>query len=343
LRAKTRLIARRTAVIVAASAAFGAIASWQNETGPVVGVVAGILIGAAISGFEILLQGPWAPTVRRWPVVLLLLFRTAVYGAAFFVGVHASVALLVWSWDPILHPTRLRLLSNYTVAISFAFAFAINFALILGRLLGPGVMVALFTGRYNRPREEQRIVLFMDLRDSTQLAERVGDERFHRFLNQVFWDITDPVLESGGQIYRYVGDEVILTWPVQSGVRNARCVECVFAIADVLAVRRENYQKDFGTEPRFRAALHAGPLIVGEMGDLKREIVMLGDTMNTTARIENVCRMKEKDIIASASALRLLALPAGVSAESLGVVPLRGKTSEMELFALARGDGQSAA
>jgi adenylate cyclase len=73
------------------------------------------------------------------------------------------------------------------------------------------------------------------------------------------------------------------------------------------------------------------------MGDLKREIVMLGDTMNTAARIEGACRSLTKDVIASAAALSLFPLPAGVHAQSLGVVALRGKESELELFALARG------
>jgi adenylate cyclase len=153
----------------------------------------------------------------------------------------------------------------------------------------------------------------------------------------VFSDIADPVLESGGEIYRYVGDEIIVTWPAERGAVNGRCVECVFAVEDALLARRANYLAEFGTEPRLRSAFHAGALIVGEMGDLKREIVMLGDTMNTAARIEDACRTMARDIIASAPALQLFSLPAGVSAESLGIVALRGRESELELFALARG------
>jgi len=265
----------------------------------------------------------------------LLLLRTALYGLAFVVMVHVATALVFRSWEPILHPTRL--VSNATLVLSFCFAFAVNFAVMLARLLGSRVAVSLITGRYRRPRKEERIVLFMDLRGSTKLAEQLGDERFHGFLNQVFSDIADPVLETGGEIYRYVGDEVIITWPVEGSPRDARCVACVFAIEAVLASGRERYLSDYGAVPRLRAALHAGPLIVGEMGDLKREIVLLGDTMNTAARIENACRTLDKDVIASAPTLRLFAPPAGVRAQSLGVVALRGKETELELFALTRG------
>src|SRR5262249_51717082 len=146
-------------------------------------------------------------------------------------------------------------------------------------------LLALITGRYHRPRAEDRIVLFMDLRGSTELAERLGDERFHRFLNQVFFDLTDPILEAGGEIYRYVGDEVIVTWAVGRGAKDAACLVCWFDIVAALARRRDAYLRDYAAEPRLRAAIHAGPLIVGEMGDVKREIVMLGDTMNTASRI----------------------------------------------------------
>lgn len=340
MRARTYLLVRWITAVVLASAAFGAAASWMNGGDLVSGAVAGSVIGLALGALETLLQGqgPWA-AVRRWPVALLLLFRTVIYVATFFVAVHLSVALVYWSWQPILHPTGL--LNAWTVLLSLVFSLVVNLVLILRRLLGARVLLSLFTGRYHRPRAEERVVLFMDLRGSTQLAERIGAERFHRFLNKVFSDLTDPVLEAGGEIYRYVGDEVIVSWPVRHGGLGSRCIDCVFAIADALADRRAAYMADFGTEPRMRAALHAGPLIIGEMGDLKREFVMLGDTMNTTARIEDACRTLARDVIASAPALRLFKLPPGVRAESLGTVALRGKESELELFALERGDGSS--
>jgi adenylate cyclase len=232
------------------------------------------------------------------------------------------------------------------IALSFGFAFAINSALTLARLFGTRTLVALLTGQYRQPRHEQRIVLFMDLRGSTQLAERLGDEKFLGFLNQVFWDITDPVLSAGGEIYRYVGDEIITTWTVPlhgepahdvAKDQAAGAIACVFAIEDALDARRADYLVNYGAAPKFRAALHLGPLLVGEMGDVKREIMLLGDTMNTAARIENVCRTTGRDVIASAPVLQTApSLPPGVRAESLGPIGLSGKETVIELFALVR-------
>jgi adenylate cyclase len=170
------------------------------------------------------------------------------------------------------------------------------------------------------------------------IAEQLGDARFHRFLNRVFFDITDPVTGSGGEIYRYVGDEIIVTWKAARSGRDGAAVACLFAIADALAARREDYAGDFGVAPRLRGGLRAGPLIIGEMGDVKREIVMLGDTMNTTARIEDACRSTGCDDIASAAALAAVGrLPAWVRAEPLAATRLRGKEGVVRLFALTRG------
>jgi len=72
------------------------------------------------------------------------------------------------------------------------------------------------------------------------------------------------------------------------------------------------------------------------MGDVKREIVMLGDVMNTAARLEEACRATGQDVIASGAVLDGVTLPPGIVARSLGPMALRGKAEPIELFALTR-------
>jgi adenylate cyclase len=111
----------------------------------------------------------------------------------------------------------------------------------------------------------------------------------------------------------------------------------VFAIEDAIARRKQHYLDEFGVEPMMRGALHAGHLIVGEMGDVKREIVMLGDTMNTAAKIVDVCRRSGQRYIVSAALLdRIAAVPAAIRAQALGAVAIPGKETGMVLFDLTR-------
>ena len=104
------------------------------------------------------------------------------------------------------------------------------------------------------------------------------------------------------------------------------------------AKRAKAYIRDFGLRANFRAALHCGPVAIGELGTIKMEIAFLGDTMNTAARLQQACRDTGQRVLASAALVnRLAALPPGIAKRSIGRLRLRGKENEIELYALTAG------
>jgi adenylate cyclase len=340
--ARGRLLKGIIASVTLLSAAFGALMAPHTLTGLIGGLISGGLIGFVLVILETYSRDNMARELRRIPRPLLFVIRTLVYGAA-FVLIPKLVLLVIRHWDPAIDISTV--MNDNGLLIAFGFAFLVNFFMALRRMLGIKNLVALALGRYHRPREEERIVAFLDLKGSTPLAERMGTARYHDFLNEVFFDLSEPILASGGDVYQYVGDEVVVTWKAERGLRNGDCVRFLFAVEDALAGRGGAYIAQYGAAPTMRGALHIGPLMVGEIGDLKRQIVMIGDTMNTTSRIEGACRKFGRDHVASASLLvRMAGLPAGIRADSLGPVALAGKAGEMELFALERvAEGEAAA
>ena len=114
---------------------------------------------------------------------------------------------------------------------------------------------------------------------------------FTVFLNRFVADLTEPIVAARGEIHSYVGDEVIATWKLEDGKPPARSVAC-FAAIDRLAEQAPDYRREFGAAISFRAGLHCGPVVTGEMGSVKKEIVFLGDTVNTAARIQELCRRR---------------------------------------------------
>lgn len=223
-----------------------------------------------------------------------------------------------------------------SIAATFVVALVVNFMGQVNGLLGRGVLVGLILGRYHRPREEVRIFLFIDMRESTQIAERLGNLRYHGFLSRFIGDVTAAADRYRGEVHRYVGDEVILTWTAQDGLRGAACVRAVFAIAAVLEAARATYVADFGIMPSFWAGLHMGPVVTGEIGTIKHEIVFLGDTLNTASRIEQACKELQREVLASAAVMSALELPNDIASESLGRHEMRGVEDPVELFALTR-------
>jgi len=202
-------------------------------------------------------------------------------------------------------------------------------------LLGPGVLFAFAAGRYHNPRIEERALLFIDMRASTAIAERLGELRYLSLLNRFVGDVSSAVAEASGGIHKYVGDEVIATWHLAPGANPPSCVNAAFAVLDRIAAQSPAYQREFGVVPDFRAGLHCGPVAVGELGSLRREIALIGDTMNTAARILEACRDTNNRVLASAALIeRLATLPPGVTRRRLGEFPVRGKERRLELDVL---------
>jgi adenylate cyclase len=329
-RQRWAMVARLTFLSAVLGAVYGYARS--GPFGFVEGAVNGLLIGSVLTTCEtFFMDAPAGAQIRRLPVGVAFALKIALYTAVILPGLYAGTEIGAWlSGDP-----RADIALATSMLFSFAAAAIVNTVLIIRRLIGP-TLTALLVGRYRHAREEERAVLFLDLRGSTSLAERLGNARFVEFLDRVIFAATEPIAAAGGTIYRYVGDEIIVTWPLARGRVDPRCLACPFAIDEAIARDRMAWEREYGAVPSFRAGLHAGPVVVSELGDIKREIVLLGDTMNTTARITDLCRDAGRPYLASAAALAAGELPPGLAAESLGHVALRGKVAGLELFALTR-------
>jgi adenylate cyclase len=200
---------------------------------------------------------------------------------------------------------------------------------------GQGALGNIIRGKYNTPKEEKRIFMFLDLNSSTSIAERLGDEKYHELLKDFFSDITNPILDNNGEIYQYVGDEVIVAWKYEDGIKDSQCVKCFFDIKVHLEKIKEKYINRYGFVPSFKAGLHYGKVVAGEIGLIKRDITYSGDVLNTTSRILTLCKEFNAEILTSADLLAVLGLPNNYAARQLGSIKLRGKEKEVLLSTLS--------
>jgi len=212
------------------------------------------------------------------------------------------------------------------------------FFIQLDRLLGPGVLLGYLTGRYHRPRQELRIFMFLDLKGSTTLADEMDAGRYFDFLHRYFTEMSEPIMKTGAEIYKYVGDEIVLTWKMKSGLEEDNCIRLFFLIEDQIHAHRDHFLQEYGVIPEFKAGVHAGEVITAQMGELKSEIVYNGDVLNTTARIQALCNQLGQKLLVSAELMESLSLGPEYNVLELGPVQLRGKAEASELCAVDRTD-----
>ncbi len=199
---------------------------------------------------------------------------------------------------------------------------------------GEGNIWNMIRGKYQTPREEQRIFMFVDLNGSTSIAEKLGDEKYHQLLKEFFADITNPILDNKGEIYQYVGDEVVIAWKYEDGTQYNRCINCFFDMKREMQQQSKKYLAKYELVPGFKAGIHCGRVVAGEVGIIKRDITYSGDVLNTTSRIQGKCKEFNAEIIASDELISLLALTGKYTARFLGSIKLRGKEKDMELSTL---------
>jgi adenylate cyclase len=336
-RAEWRLTWTIAASVAAVSFVFGWFVDSNGWRGGVQGIVNSLLISVPVSQIE-LAGRRWGPlrAMRNWPFFVVFLAKIVIYIVLIVAGTELTRLL----FRP-LNPQPLGFDRIFFRILIFAsiMSLLVNAVIEVGRLLGFEVLRDLLTGRYHRPRREERVFLLIDMKSSTALAERLDDLAYHGLLNRFFRDVTDAALDHGASIHKYVGDEAILTWRAEDALTQARCVLCAFAVRKRILSKAAEYEERFDMVPDYRAALHIGTVVAGEMGDLKREIAFVGDTLNTAARLLVAGRELGRDIIASTTLLDRLALPQGLASELLAPVTLRGKEQVVPIAALHAAAG----
>jgi adenylate cyclase len=304
-------------------------------------LIVSIPIGFAIAFFETQAM-EFRRRHRRTKFWFYLFYRTL--RVTFWFMVLFIIIMIIVNWLPIgtyetIFPHSLR--DFFTtqkvfefLGLSLAISLFSNFMDELHRKLGRDAIYNLVLGKYHQVKQEERLFLFIDINNSTDIAEEMGELEFSHFLQDYFYDISEPIARYFGRVYQYVGDEVVVTWPVKKGVKFAVCVRCFFAIQKQIRRYKEQYEKRYGRVPEFKAALHGGNVVVSEVGKYKSEIAYHGDVLNTTARILGKCHDLESELLISDWVLDKVEMPKYLKTDAMGSYQLKGKQMGVDLHSV---------
>ena len=279
--------------------------------------------------------------MRRRSFGAIILIRSALYLAAFLFAGYAIY--LVFDSFKIITEKQWQETFNYftpiyllSIVAYFVIAILfINFILQVNRKFGPGNLLKLITGKYCTPKIENKIFMFMDLRGSTAIAEKLGHNKYSKLMQTCFHDLTSIVINYKASIYQYVGDEVVLCWDMKEGLKDLNCIKAYFAFDKKLQSREDYYINNFYVKPFFKCGVDCGEVTAAEIGDIKREIAYHGDVLNTAARIEKQCTPLNKKMIISEYLDKELPQDInGFEKELIGNIELKGKKGKINLFSI---------
>jgi adenylate cyclase len=195
-----------------------------------------------------------------------------------------------------------------------------------------GIFVDIMMGKYHKAKEEDRIILFVDLRNSTPIAEKLGHQEYFSFIRDFIYCMTAGIMEHDGRIYQYVGDEIVAWWP-SNKVNARKAINALIESRKVLNTNTEVFKRKYDMMPEYKAGMHTGNVMVGQVGISKKELVMSGDTINTASRIRSACNDLNQKFLVSKEMNELIGMEDWQS-ESMGIPDLKGKNQDLELFAL---------
>lgn len=302
----------------------------------------GVLFGTATFGINLLMD---RTSIHRLSLGKTIIIKTLLY--------FLAVALIFWMmfgiitnsglspvdsdevWE-IWEKTELPLSTIAGIALFFIMStMLINFIALVSKKFGPGHMWLLFLGKYNKPITENRIFMFLDLKDSTRIAEKLGHIIYSKLLQQCFLDLNKLIPNSNAEIYQYVGDEAVLTWKIRNFESHfIRPVQLFFEYKKKLEKKGKFYVNKFGLVPEFKAGLHGGVVTVAEIGDLKREIAYHGDVVNTASRLRSACNEFDKDLLTSEFVIRNIDKKYNYKIDEIGEVMLKGKKNSLKVFSI---------
>jgi adenylate cyclase len=315
---------------------------YYNFTRILVAAIVVTFIGASLLGsLEVLFFGK---LLRKKPLGFALIIKSVVY--IIFILIFVSIArmylvsaelgkpifcadVLDLHFEFLLSEKMLMTVIFWGIVCGFSI-----FILHASDKFGQGVLLNFILGKYHHPKEEKRIFMFMDLKSSTTYAEKLGHIKYSQLIQDCFFDLTDVVAKNDAIIYQYVGDEVVLSWDFDKGLKKNNCINIYYEYMDVVKQRSKYYENKYGIIPKFKAGISSGYATVAEVGELKKELAYHGDVLNTASRIQGVCNKYNKSLLISADLEVALDLDSKYKKELIGSIELKGKLQPVNIYSI---------
>lgn len=198
-------------------------------------------------------------------------------------------------------------------------------------MIGARHFLYFLLGTYHRPVEKQRVVLFLDMVGSSKMAETLEPKESMRLVASFIFDASAIIRSYGGDILNYTGDGLVVTWKLPQA---DKAISCVYAMRRRFEKIRPAYQKEYGIMPYFRMGLHAGPVVIAQIGEEKLFLGLYGDTVNTASRLESLNKQLGTKVLISGALSQWISPKWTSRLEPKGLFEIQGRREMVDVYTL---------
>ena len=183
-------------------------------------------------------------------------------------------------------------------------------------------------------REEEIVVMFVDLRGFTAISEKLLPYDTVYLLNQYFKIAGEAIVQSGGRIDKFIGDGIMALFTDGVGVEenSKNALLAAGKLAEGLKELSSDTTSDFGSDLKFGVGIHAGTSVVGAMGYGENITdTAIGDCVNVASRLEQLTKEEECQLIITSDLYQRSGLPVQASFEKN--VTVKGKSEAFKISA----------
>ena len=317
----------------------GTLVSLRSEDFPIGrGMIALIIFGILTAIHEIVIS----PKIKKFNFVINFITSAVYYYVTFsvviiFMGYATQVYKHDKTWSEALTINYYSIFPDgigqpmLILGMAVILVSMIRFSNVM---LGQGVLFKYISGRYHRPRSEKRIFMFLDLKSSTEIAEKLGHEKYSNFLKDFFNKIDEAILETKGFLFQFVGDEIVMIWGYKKGFENNNILQFYKMIKEVIKNSKEEFLKNYGIIPEYKAGIHCGTVSITEIGSIRKSIAYHGDPINTAARVCAKCKELDEELLITGDVFEKITNLEKNSIKYLGEFIFKGKREEIPIYSV---------
>ncbi|SDM32334.1 adenylate/guanylate cyclase domain-containing protein [Kriegella aquimaris] len=300
-------------------------------------VYTGALLGVFFTLIEFVFQKTFLKKMVLW---LQLLIKSSAYFVILVALLTAARTLILDDGNESFSSERWWWIQNKFFRTSLVYflvaLFVFSFLQMAKDNFGKGIFAKMLLGVYKKPQKLARIFMFLDLKSSTAIAEKLGDYRYSQFIQETFVELNEVVSEHDATIYQYVGDEAVLVWTYKGGLQFNNCVEVFFKFKEQLKSKKDYYQNKYGFYPEFKASVHGGTIVFTEIGTIKKELAYHGDVINTSSRIQSLCNKYQQELLVSETIWNEIKSNEQYRSQVYVDAFLKGKDEKLTLFGVQK-------